>query len=96
MTSTPSTFPRQGEAADARRERHTAQRTLSWVYWEEVFGRDDNAYWWSPDGSAIAFLQSDESRVDVAQFSGFEPETPKVDRSVTPRPVASTPRCGRA
>ena len=29
--------------------------TLSWVYWEEVFGREDLAYWWSPDSRSIAF-----------------------------------------
>ena len=35
--------------------------TLSWVYWEEVFGRRDIGYWWAPDSEAIAYLQSDES-----------------------------------
>lgn len=59
--------------------------TLSWVYWEEVFGRDDSAYWWSPDGTAIAFLQSDESRVDVSLFPEFEPATPKVARQRYPK-----------
>lgn len=59
--------------------------TLSWVYWEEVFGRDDSACWWSPDGTAIAFLQSDESRVDASLFQGFEPATPKVDRQRYPK-----------
>ncbi len=29
--------------------------TLSWVYWEEVFGRHDTGYWWSPDSRAIAY-----------------------------------------
>src|SRR5688572_1058095 len=28
--------------------------TLSWVYWEEIFGRRDIGYWWSPDSKAIA------------------------------------------
>ncbi|MCU0645317.1 MAG: DPP IV N-terminal domain-containing protein, partial [bacterium] len=37
--------------------------TLSWVYWEEVFGRQDIAYWWSDDSKAIAFLQTDDSPV---------------------------------
>ena len=42
--------------------------TLSWVYWEEVFGRRDIGYWWAPDSQAIAYLQSDESEVDLTYF----------------------------
>ena len=42
--------------------------TLSWVYWEEIFGRRDIGYWWSPDSTAIAFLQTDESPVGIAYF----------------------------
>jgi dipeptidyl-peptidase-4 len=42
--------------------------TLSWVYWEEIFGRRDIGYWWSPDSKAIAFLQTDESPVGIAYF----------------------------
>ncbi|MDX2438244.1 MAG: DPP IV N-terminal domain-containing protein, partial [Acidobacteriota bacterium] len=54
--------------------------TLSWVYWEEVFGRRDTAYWWSPDSQAIAFLQTDQSGVDVSLQQEYEPETPRVIR----------------
>ena len=39
--------------------------TLSWVYWEEIFGRRDVGYWWSEDSKAIAYLQTDESEVSV-------------------------------
>ena len=40
----------------------------SWVYMEEILGRTSNyaAFWWSPDGSKIAFLRSDES--DIPDF----------------------------
>lgn len=40
----------------------------SWVYMEEILGRASNyaAFWWSPDGSKIAFLRSDES--DIPDF----------------------------
>ncbi|HEV3168137.1 MAG TPA: DPP IV N-terminal domain-containing protein [Isosphaeraceae bacterium] len=34
-----------------------------WVYFEEIFNRDSNAYWWSPDSKRIAFLQFDDSQV---------------------------------
>lgn len=45
--------------------------TLDWVYMEELFTRGDvKAYWWSPDGSKIAFLQIQEHPV---------PEFPIVD-----------------
>src|SRR5512142_2316449 len=29
--------------------------TLTWVYWEEIFGRHDIGYWWSPDSKSIAY-----------------------------------------
>ncbi|MDX1382191.1 MAG: DPP IV N-terminal domain-containing protein, partial [Thermoanaerobaculia bacterium] len=34
-----------------------------WVYWEEIFGRKSNGFWWSPSSTGIAFLQFDESGV---------------------------------
>jgi len=37
---------------------------LDWVYMEELFTRGDvRAFWWSPDGERIAFLEFDESPV---------------------------------
>lgn len=42
--------------------------TPSWMYWEEVFGRRDVGYWWSPDSRRIAYLQSDEAKVPLATF----------------------------
>jgi len=51
---------------------------LSWVYWEEVFDHADAGYWWSEDGSAIAFLRTDESAVSQASFPDFQPSVPRV------------------
>ncbi|MBA4191628.1 MAG: hypothetical protein C0467_26920, partial [Planctomycetaceae bacterium] len=34
-----------------------------WVYEEEIFSRDGQAYWWSPDGSQLAFMRFDDSPV---------------------------------
>lgn len=59
--------------------------TLSWVYWEEIFDRTDTGYWWSPDSSAIAFLRTDESPVDVTAFTDFSPAVPRVIRQRYPR-----------
>lgn len=43
---------------------------LDWVYQEELYGRGNfKAYWWSPDGRQIAFLQLDQSPVLHYQVS---------------------------
>ncbi len=52
--------------------------TLSWVYWEEVFGRNDLGYWWSPDSRAIAYFRTDESGVSTQHYVDFKPWTPRV------------------
>jgi len=43
---------------------------LDWVYQEELYGRGNfKAYWWSPDGRHIAFLQLDQTPVLHYQVS---------------------------
>ena len=59
--------------------------TLSWVYWEEMFGRQDQGYWWSHDSQSIAFLQTDESQVSVQHIVDFEPWTPTVQKQRYPK-----------
>jgi dipeptidyl-peptidase-4 len=59
--------------------------TLSWVYWEEVFGRNDTGYWWSDDSKSIAFFQTDESGVSLQVFPDFKPWTPRVIRQRYPK-----------
>jgi dipeptidyl-peptidase-4 len=51
---------------------------LSWVYWEEVFDHENAGFWWSADGSAIAFLRTDESAVSQVGFPDFRPAVPRV------------------
>jgi dipeptidyl-peptidase 4 len=65
--------------------------TLSWVYWEEVFGRHDTAYWWSPDSQAIAYLQTDEAGVPVSTFVDFSPVAPRIIHQVYPKPGNHNP-----
>ena len=52
---------------------------LSWVYWEEIFDHEEAGFWWSPDGSAIAFLRTDESAVSPVSFGDFRPAVPPRD-----------------
>jgi dipeptidyl-peptidase-4 len=51
--------------------------THSWVYWEEVFDRDDRGFSWSPDSRAIAYHQSDESMVSQITFPDIKPAVPE-------------------
>ena len=53
---------------------HIINGMPDWVY-EEEWGID-HAFWWSPDGSKIAFLRSDESRVKEFGFMKFLTGTP--------------------
>lgn len=59
--------------------------TLTWVYWEEIFGRNDTGYWWSPDSRSIAYLQTDEAGVSIQHYVDVEPWTPRVIRQRYPK-----------
>jgi len=65
--------------------------TLSWVYWEEIFGRQDIGYWWSDDSKAIAYLQTDESPVSVIHFVDFKPIVPAVRKQRYPKAGGKNP-----
>ncbi len=56
----------------------TLNGTLSWVYWEELYGRQDLGFWWSPDSSKIAFLQSDDSPVALSTFVDHRPSAERL------------------
>jgi dipeptidyl-peptidase-4 len=66
--------------------------TVSWVYWEELLNRADRGYVWSPDSSAIAFLQSDESGVGEMHYVDFEPNLPRLITQRHPKPGEANPR----
>ncbi|RKY84762.1 hypothetical protein DRQ09_08165, partial [candidate division KSB1 bacterium] len=65
--------------------------TLSWVYWEEIFGRRDIGYWWSYDSEAIAFLHTDDSSVGVMRFLDFKPQYPRVIKQRYPKVGTANP-----
>ncbi len=66
--------------------------TLSWVYWEEIFGRSDAGYRWSPDSKWIAFLQTDESGVSVQHYINDTPWTPTMTTQRYPKVGEKNPR----
>ena len=70
----------------------TLNGTLSWMYWEEIFGRRDIGYWWSPDSKSIAYLQTDESKVPMVSFVDFQPETPRVITQRYPKAGQPNPK----
>ncbi|HEY2909091.1 MAG TPA: S9 family peptidase [Gemmataceae bacterium] len=66
-----------------------------WVYEEEIFNRAGKAYWWSPDGSRIAYLRFDDSPVrkfnilDLQSPRGPSLETYPYPKSGDPNPLVS-------
>ena len=63
---------------------------LDWVYQEEIYGRGDfYAHWWSPDGSRLAFLSSDQR--DVPRFTVVDHIPYHLDLEVYPYPKAGDP-----
>lgn len=66
--------------------------TVSWVYWEEVFGHVDRGYAWSPDSRSILYLQTDESGVGLVRHVDFEPALPRVIEQRYPKAGEANPR----
>ena len=65
--------------------------TLSWVYWEEIFGRQDIGFWWSNDSKYIAFLETDESMVTKMHYVDFKPQEPKLITQRYPKTGTNNP-----
>jgi len=63
---------------------------LDWVYQEELYGRGNfEAYWWSPDSTALAYLRIDESPVHEFTVVDHIPYHPALE--VTAYPLAGDP-----
>ncbi|MBG0859325.1 MAG: DPP IV N-terminal domain-containing protein [Bacteroidales bacterium] len=66
----------------------------SWVYMEEILGRGSRyaAFWWSPDGSRIAYLRTDENDVPVFTLNRLdEPDGIHGTLEVVPYPKSGDP-----
>ncbi|MDA1092224.1 MAG: S9 family peptidase [Acidobacteria bacterium] len=60
---------------------------LDWVYQEEIYGRGDfKGFWWSPDSTHLAYLQTDES--PVQEFTVVDHLPYRLDLEVTDYPKA--------
>lgn len=63
---------------------------LDWLYQEEIYGRGQfRGYWWSPDSTALAFLQLDERPVPEYTVVDHIPYRPTLE--VTDYPKAGDP-----
>ncbi|MGH1362880.1 MAG: S9 family peptidase [Calditrichia bacterium] len=65
--------------------------TLSWVYWEEVFARQDIGYWWSGDSKALTYLETDESAVTKMHYVDFKPVEPRLITQRYPKAGTTNP-----
>ena len=65
---------------------------LSWVYWEEIYNHTSLPYKWSPDSTAIAYLQTDDSPVSISTFVHFKPATQAVIRQRYPKAGQANPK----
>ena len=65
--------------------------TVSWVYWEEIFGRQDIGYWWSQDSKALVFLRTDESPVTKMHYVDYKPVEPRLITQRYPKAGTDNP-----
>lgn len=92
--------PKGGEArqltqSDSSSQKDSEQKNdllngeVDWVYAEELDVRSN--YFWSPDGSEIAYLQMDESKVPTYPITNYAPVHAKVDMEKYPQPGDPNP-----
>lgn len=63
----------------------------SWVYFEEIFNRDWQSYWWSPDSKQIAFLRYDERSMPRFNVIDNVPLKPIVENTPYPKAGQQNP-----
>jgi dipeptidyl-peptidase 4 len=73
-------------------ENVTLNGVNDWVYWEEIWNRDPEGYWWSPDGSRIAYYRFDETPVGVYPLVDDAPLYPQVTWQKYPKTGEPNPR----
>ncbi len=72
---------------------HILNGVTDWVYWEELWGRDSTGFWWSPDGSKIAYYRFDESPVGTYPLVDFTTVPyPTVEEQKYPKAGTDNPK----
>lgn len=61
----------------------------SWIYMEEILGRGSSAYWWSPDGTRLAFMRFDDAPVPTFPIYHADGQHGKLE--ITRYPKAGDP-----
>jgi len=56
-----------------------------WVYYEEIFSRNHQAYWWSPDSTHIAFMQYDDTPVNKFVIVDNDPIDQRIENTHFPQ-----------
>ncbi len=64
----------------------------SWVYYEEVYSRNWQAYWWSPDSRHLIFYRTDESVVPTFTLIDEIGESQRIITTRYPRAGEPNPR----
>jgi dipeptidyl-peptidase-4 len=59
--------------------------TPSWIYLEEILGRGSNAFWWSPDGTRLAFMRFDDAPVPVFSIYHADGQHGTMERTRYPK-----------
>ena len=70
---------------------HVLNGKLDWVYQEELGSRSGQAYQWSPDGQAIAYLRLDDGPIADAPIVDFLTVPAKVNWQRYPKAGAANP-----
>ncbi len=62
-----------------------------WVYFEELYNRNYKAYWWSPDGSAVAFFRTFTKPVKPFTITDPIPDAGRVETYPYPKTGSPNP-----
>lgn len=69
----------------------TLNGKTDWVYWEEIWGRQQVGHWWSPDGSRIAYYRFDDTSVREYPIVDFTQQYPEVTPQRYPKAGETNP-----
>ncbi len=64
----------------------------AWVYFEELFGRSWKVYWWSPDSTRLAYLETDSASVPKHAIVNNARIQQGTETTAYPRSGESNPR----